>query len=77
MPDVRIDGEPLPRGAGISLHHGRYGSVGFWTRRDEVMTGVYVTVDAARLHDGARVTVDGDLVHVEGVAERLRCQRPR
>lgn len=71
MAQILINGSPPPRGAGVAIEQDLYGARAYWTRRHSEDGITYVTVKAGPLAAGDLVTVDGQLVHVEGALERL------
>lgn len=64
--NVLVDGRPLQEGQGIRLEMGiNEWPHAYWTRRELRELGESVTVVVGRVPLGARVEVDGRLVHVE------------
>lgn len=72
MSTVLINGEPPPACLGIRLEMDMEGARAFWTRRTATGFGFESREEiVARLPRGARVEVDGRIVHVEGALEAL------
>lgn len=72
MSTVLINGEPPPAQHGVRLEMDMGGARAFWTRRTATGFGFESQVETvARLPRGARVEVNGRLVHIEGVLEAL------
>lgn len=72
-----VDGQAPPDGFGVALEQDMEGARAWWTRKsaDYIVMGMSHVVKVRRLHAGARVTVGGRLVHVEGVTERLKAAK--